>query len=144
MINLSLWLTYSTCKSAKRKERKPPQQKSNVCQLHSRVLVGMYSVWDSFLLTLCLLMWKIWWALNNASKGQVGFNSAFKVLNMVVKFSWCSVFCIIHTTPHHSYFNHPCNMRSRKLKALSTVHSAYWKTSLKMALQLGRNMLLEL
>jgi len=32
-------------------------------------------------LTLILLMWRIWLATNNASKWQVGFNSAFKGLN---------------------------------------------------------------
>jgi len=31
-------------------------------------------------LTLILLMWKIWWAPNNASKWQMGFISAFKGL----------------------------------------------------------------
>ena len=31
-------------------------------------------------LTLILLTWRIWWAPNNASKWQVGFNSAFKGL----------------------------------------------------------------
>jgi len=31
-------------------------------------------------LTLYLLMWRIWWAPNNASKGQMRFNSAFKGL----------------------------------------------------------------
>jgi len=31
-------------------------------------------------LTLILLTWKIWWAPNNASKWQMGFNSALKVL----------------------------------------------------------------
>jgi len=31
-------------------------------------------------LTLILLMWRIWWAANNASKWQMGFNSAFKGL----------------------------------------------------------------
>jgi hypothetical protein len=28
-------------------------------------------------------MWIIWWALNNASKWQMGFNSAFKGLILV-------------------------------------------------------------
>jgi len=32
-------------------------------------------------LTLTLLTWRKWWAPNNASKWQMGFNSAFKVLN---------------------------------------------------------------
>ena len=31
-------------------------------------------------LTLILLKWRIWWASNNASKWQIGFNSAFKRL----------------------------------------------------------------
>jgi hypothetical protein len=34
--------------------------------------------WSS--LTLILLTWRIWWAPNNASKWQMGFNSAFKWL----------------------------------------------------------------
>jgi len=31
-------------------------------------------------LNLILLTWRIWWAPNNAGKGQMGFNSAFKGL----------------------------------------------------------------
>ena len=31
-------------------------------------------------LTLILLTWRIWWAPNNASRWQMGFNSALKVL----------------------------------------------------------------
>jgi len=34
----------------------------------------------SLLLTLIPLTWRIWWAPNNASKGQTGFNLAFKGL----------------------------------------------------------------
>jgi hypothetical protein len=46
----------------------------------------MYSHWAikklfSYL-TLILLMWKIGWAPNNASRWQMGFNSAFKRLNL--------------------------------------------------------------
>ena len=33
------------------------------------------------ILTLTLLMWRIWWAPNNASKWQMGLNSAFKRLS---------------------------------------------------------------
>jgi DNA-binding transcriptional regulator of glucitol operon len=33
--------------------------------------------------TLILLMWRIWRAANNASRWQMGFNSAFEML------SWC-------------------------------------------------------
>jgi len=32
-------------------------------------------------LTLILLKWRIWWAPNNASRWQMGFNSAFKELS---------------------------------------------------------------
>ena len=35
---------------------------------------------DVLPLTLYLLTWRIWWAPNNASKWQMGFNSAFKGL----------------------------------------------------------------
>jgi hypothetical protein len=38
-------------------------------------------------LTLTLLMWNIWWAPNNVSKWQMGFNSAFKGLIREAK-SW--------------------------------------------------------
>jgi len=38
------------------------------------------------ILTLYLLMWKIWWAPNNASKGQMGFNPGFKGLNVLYPF----------------------------------------------------------
>jgi len=38
-------------------------------------------------LTLNLLTWKIWWAPNNTSRWQVGFNSAFKGLN----WTWINV-----------------------------------------------------
>jgi len=33
-----------------------------------------------YALTLILLTWRIWWATNNASKWQMGFNSVFKGL----------------------------------------------------------------
>ena len=43
-------------------------------------------------LTLYLLMWRIWSAPNNASKGQMGFNLAFKGLIIV---------CVKVCFPHH-------------------------------------------
>jgi hypothetical protein len=39
-------------------------------------------------LTLILLTWSIGWAPNNASKSQMGFNSAFKGLNLCTKFGF--------------------------------------------------------
>ena len=53
-------------------------------------------------LTLYLLTWRIWWAPNNASKGQMGLNSAFKGLNIVCSFS-VFVKCVLH--PHSLHFN---------------------------------------
>ena len=40
-----------------------------------------------FILTLILLTWRIWWASDNASSWQVGFNSAFKGLIYYPSFS---------------------------------------------------------
>ena len=64
----------------------------NIAVLH--LIISSHSTWIRFDedwsgryeleyngLTLILLMWRIWWAPNNASKWQVGFNSAFKGLN---------------------------------------------------------------
>jgi len=36
---------------------------------------------EGYGLTLILLTWRKWWTPNNASKQQMGFNSAFKGLN---------------------------------------------------------------
>jgi hypothetical protein len=46
----------------------------------ARICVCVYNEWCYCSLTLILLMWRIWWALDNASKWQMGFNSAFKWL----------------------------------------------------------------
>ena len=39
-------------------------------------------------LSLFLLTWRIWWAPNNASRWQMGFNSAFKGLIGTTKADW--------------------------------------------------------
>jgi len=36
-------------------------------------------------LTLTLLTWRIWWVPNNARRWQMGFNSAFKGLILLIK-----------------------------------------------------------
>jgi len=41
-----------------------------LCSVHDKALG----------LTLILQTWKIWWASNNASRWQMGFNWAFKAL----------------------------------------------------------------
>ena len=53
------------------------------------------------LLTLTLLTWRIWWAANNASKWQMGFNSAFKWLMFLFTKEYLpasehSPICIVH------------------------------------------------
>ena len=47
---------------------------------------GASQVEKSPRLTLMLLTWRIWWALNNASRWQMGFNLAFKGLKWATQF----------------------------------------------------------
>ena len=42
-------------------------------------------------LTLTLLTWRIWWTPTNASKWQMGFNSAFKGLNAFFFWKYVSI-----------------------------------------------------
>jgi len=51
----------------------------------SDALVSCLKTILKFILTLILLTWRIWWAPNNASRWQMGFNSAFKGLNDTFK-----------------------------------------------------------
>ena len=52
-------------------------------------------------LTLNSLTWKIWWAPNNASKWQIGFNSAFKGLSYsVLDMLRCSICIYIYYTAY--------------------------------------------
>jgi hypothetical protein len=45
-------------------------------------------------LTLILPTWRIWWAPNNASKWQMGFNSAFKGLNSFEVNNYIHLICL--------------------------------------------------
>ena len=45
-----------------------------------RTLLVLFYINIKLYLTLTLLKWKIWWAPNNISRWQMGFNSAFKWL----------------------------------------------------------------
>jgi len=76
-------------------------------ELQSVFLVRLLSLWrncmQSVLLTLIPLTWRIWWAPNNASKWQMGFNLVFKGLNQShrcptsMNFTWSSwVTVILH------------------------------------------------
>jgi len=63
-----------------------------VCSISNlgQIIVYFYGLWSEdysggqipnyYWLTLIPLTWKIWWAPNDASKWQTGFNSAFKRL----------------------------------------------------------------
>jgi hypothetical protein len=62
-------------------ESQPTQQQHTITELF---YVTNSSAW-LMLLTLILLTWRIWWAPNNASKWQMGFNSTFKVLMYELK-----------------------------------------------------------
>jgi len=48
----------------------------------SFVIIEWYTQIQSTHLTLYLLMWRIWWAPDNASRWQMEFNLAFKGLNI--------------------------------------------------------------
>ena len=57
------------------------------CVSNSITVIFMYLI-PRKLLTLILLMWRIWLAPNNASKWQMGFNSAFKGLMQTLQNSF--------------------------------------------------------
>jgi hypothetical protein len=55
--------------------------KSNIIETYLQLWFScFYNFFYHSPLTLILLMWKIWWAPNNASRWQMGFNSVFKGL----------------------------------------------------------------
>ena len=64
---------------------------------HKTLLTVQYPGGSAMRLTLIPLTWKIWWAPNNASRWQMGFNSAFKVLTYTTRcfgqLKWCEVHC---------------------------------------------------
>ena len=55
------------------------------------------------ILTLNLLTWRIWWAPNNASKWQVGFNSAFKGLKLSSDLFLCLPRGEVFSGFHHAF-----------------------------------------
>ena len=48
-------------------------------------------------LTLNLLMWRIWWAPNDASEGQMGFNSALKGLSDMYILTFRGPYIVIYS-----------------------------------------------
>ena len=70
------------------------------------------------ILTLILLTWRLWWAPNNASKWQMGFNSAFKKLisnSYLQVYFPCTYSCWIYTCKYPS-----------AMSATGTVNSNFW------------------
>jgi len=63
-------------------------------------------------LTLYLLMWRIWWAPNNASKGQMGFNLAFRGLNAELN-SICHLLALLRA--HHIFHVSGLRVKSSQL-----------------------------
>ena len=81
----------------------------------------------SLSLTLILLRWRIWWAPDNATKWQMGYNSAFKWLIMCVPcslvtptdFVWTNIqctYCTQHVTLHCPTH---CTARRRHMQRVS-------------------------
>ena len=73
----------------------------------------------SICLTLYLLMCGIWWAPNNASKGQMGFNLAFKGLNFLY---WVLLLAPFESRPTNvqvSYFIYRLNVIYNQTKQLN-------------------------
>ena len=59
-------------------------------------------------LTPILLTWRIWWAPNNASRLQMGFNSAFKGLNVCLIFSTNCIWNISYPTKNWARYDQKC------------------------------------
>jgi len=62
-----------------------PTSHSKTFYIHIKYIYLIIQVSNNGILTLILLMWRIWWAPNNASRWQIGFNSAFKGLNLELR-----------------------------------------------------------
>jgi hypothetical protein len=83
---------------------------------------------QGFPLTLILLTWRIWWAPNNASKWQIGLNSAFKGLNGVFQFHFTRysgdhLYCIRNSSNTSSCYCYVIFFRLLSIKDLAVVIS---------------------
>jgi len=104
-------------------------------------------------LTLILLTWRKWWAPNNASKQQMGFNSAFKGLNaessltrlklLEVQFTFQS-YCLTSTLKHVAdSANRRAALSIRRLGLWNTFQNctyASWVKNLKLICWLRSNL----
>ena len=85
----------------------------NRCSIYIYIYIYIYDISSIRVndLTLILLTWRKWWAPNNASKYQMGFNSAFKGLNSYLKSK--QVEMIFLNVGHVFSFWHESAMRRR-------------------------------
>ena len=75
------------------------------------------------MLSLILLMWRIGWVPNNASKWQMGFNLVFKGLNINIYINFmfiCINFVLFCALIWLSYHNYPKNAQSLYLHSYIT------------------------
>jgi len=81
------------------------------------------------ILTLILLMWRIWWASINASKWKMGFNSAFKGLIYAWVFQVVSFPQVSAPTPcMHLSFPHTCYMtRPSHSSHFDHLNNIWWR-----------------
>jgi hypothetical protein len=86
--NTEYYLAQSDCLAADRQGQGDTRLTVTPSVITNSNYVIMVSDWKC--LTLILLTWRIWWALNNASKWQMGFNSAFRGLKY-----FCVFFCTV-------------------------------------------------
>jgi len=74
---VDIWTVWrSTCSSNYLKLQAIQSKRLRVIGNHTRRTPTSYL---HNILTLILLTWRIWWAPNNASRWQMGFNSAFNI-----------------------------------------------------------------
>jgi len=66
-----------------------------------------------------MLTWRIWWASNNASRWQMGFNSAFKGLNVNI---FSSFYVTVYTRVHHSEMEPVHNVTPYVFKMYSNIN----------------------
>jgi hypothetical protein len=81
-------------------------------------------------LTLTPLMWRIWWAPNNASRWQMGFNSEFKGLNTTWVFRFAGMCRCVNDS---EYFGGMLYLFLRGCVGPWTIPSAEWIDKLRVS-----------
>ena len=93
-------------------------QKRRTLQSQGHVMIHVWQRVSQTELTLILLTWRIWWAPNNASRWQMGFNLAFKGLSRIGTMYWrkkstdvfrmrCGLCCKIVASSNCPYYQTP-------------------------------------